>query len=89
MNSGVGGALPSITRTGFKNPENRKILNHGITRNYTDEDLNPEVSCNGTTISVCFRVVPWLCCFFEIAPSTHHGGEALPPSAFRLPPSDF
>jgi hypothetical protein len=46
-----------------KNPENRKILNHGITRNYTDEDLNLEVGCNGTTISVCFRVVPWLCCF--------------------------
>ncbi|MDH3413813.1 MAG: hypothetical protein OEM98_15185, partial [Gammaproteobacteria bacterium] len=38
-------------------------INHGITRNYTDEDLNFEVGCNETTISVCFRVVPWLCCF--------------------------
>jgi hypothetical protein len=45
-----------------KNPEDRKILDHGITRNYTDEDLNPDVSWNATTISVYFRVFPWPLC---------------------------
>jgi hypothetical protein len=54
--------------TGLKTPENRKILNHGLTRNDTDEDPNLEVRCHGTTISVCFRVVPCASVWFRVLP---------------------
>jgi hypothetical protein len=43
-----------MLRTGLKkNPENRKILNHGITRNDTDEDAERIQDKNHTDFEYC------------------------------------